>query len=325
MEKIPAKDRFSKHAGISEVSPETLKEAISRFELRPEECEIRLLAGGFMNANFSVARGPEKFVFRVYSTDRTTAEREKDILRFLRSYPVKVPQVFALLEAGGRSIAVLEYIDGITLEDRILSGEQIGVHLYEEIGMQLAEIHAIHFNEAGFIAPGIAIGREYADFNLFIRQFIERTLDQMPAERLDANTRDRFRRLVQDKWGLVSQTGPLRQLVHTDFNPKNIMVSRGPDAQLLAILDWEFCLSGNGLIDLGNFFRFSDDYLPNAREHFEKGYRSVTNQLSADWIDISRLLDLGNMCSFLERNEEYAESFRTARAVIQATLDHFGY
>jgi Ser/Thr protein kinase RdoA (MazF antagonist) len=325
MEKIPAKDRFSKHAKISEVSPETLREAISEFDLSPEECEVRVLAGGFMNANFMVTSGHNKFVFRVYSTDRNTAEREKDLLQFLRTYPVKVPQDFAIFEACGRPVAVLEYIDGITLEDKILSGETIGAHLYEEIGSQLAQIHSIHFNAAGFIGPKLTIGREYADFNLFIRGFIEKTLDEISTERLDTDTRDRFRKLVREKWTLVSRAEPLRQLVHTDFNPKNIMVSKEPDTKVSAILDWEFCVSGNGLIDIGNFFRFSYDYPPDAYEHFEKGYRSVISHLPREWIDIARLLDLGNMCSFLERKEDYPESFRTARTVIKSTLHHFGY
>src|ERR1700674_2209605 len=119
MEKIPAKDRFSKHAKISEVSPQILKEAISNFELSHEECQVRPLYGGFMNANFMVASGDKKFVFRVYSTGRVTAERERDVLQFLRSYPVKAPKEFALFEVQGKAITVLEYIDGITLEDKI--------------------------------------------------------------------------------------------------------------------------------------------------------------------------------------------------------------
>ena len=139
MEKIPAKDRFSKHAKISEVSPEILKEAMSKFGLSHEECQVRPLPGGFMNANFMVASGDRKFVFRVYSSDRVTAERERDVLQFLRSYPVKTPEPFALFEAQGRPIAVVEYIDGITLEDKILSDEPIGSRLYEEIGRQLAQ------------------------------------------------------------------------------------------------------------------------------------------------------------------------------------------
>ena len=325
MDRIPAKDRFSKHAKISEVPQALLKEAISKFELSHEDCQVRPLSGGFMNANFMVVSGDSKFVFRVYSTDRVTAEREKDVLRFLRSYPVKVPEAIALFQVQGRQIAVLEYIDGITLEDKILSDEPISPHLYEEIGRQLGQIHWIHFNEAGFIGPKLTIGKEYEDFSLFIRSFIDETLNEVSAERLDTETRERLKKLVRDKWYLVSQTEPLRQLVHTDFNPKNILVSKGKETTVLAVIDWEFCVSGNGLIDLGNFFRFSYDYAPDAHKHFENGYRSVNSHLPSEWRDASRLLDLGNMCSFLERKEDYQESFRTARAVIKSTLQHFGY
>jgi Ser/Thr protein kinase RdoA (MazF antagonist) len=278
-----------------------------------------------MNANFMVAGGDKKFVFRVYSSNRVTAERERDVLQFLRSYPVKTPEPFALLEAQGRPITVLEYVDGITLEDKILSEEPIDPSLYQDIGRQLAQIHCIHFDETGFIGPKMAIGKEYEDLGHFIRWFIEKTLNEVPAERLDSVTRERFKKLVRDKWDLVAQTEPRRQLVHTDFNPKNILLSKGPEQTVLAVVDWEFCVSGNGLIDLGNFFRFSYDYTPDAPEHFEIGYRSVNSQLPFNWADAARLLDLGNMCSFLERKEDYQESFRTARAVIKSTLEHFGY
>jgi hypothetical protein len=94
---------------------------------------------------------------------------------------------------------------------------------------------------------------------------------------------------------------------------------------LLAVIDWEFCLSGNGLGDLGNFFRFEYDYPSMARETFAAGYRSVNPDLPMNWSDAAKLIDLGNMCSFLERPEDYQQSFRTARAVIESTLEHFGY
>jgi Ser/Thr protein kinase RdoA (MazF antagonist) len=124
---------------------------------------------------------------------------------------------------------------------------------------------------------------------------------------------------------LVERTEPRRQLVHCDFNPKNLLVSRGWPFKLLAVIDWEFCLSGNGLADLGNFFRFEYDYPPEARAAFASGYASAESVLPENWIDIVKLLDIGNMCSFLERREDYQETFRTARAVIQSTLEHFGY
>jgi Ser/Thr protein kinase RdoA (MazF antagonist) len=144
-------------------------------------------------------------------------------------------------------------------------------------------------------------------------------------DRLSLELNQRLQRLVHDTWGLVLATEPRRQLVHCDFNPKNLLVSPLSSSALLAIIDWEFCLSGNGLGDLGNFFRFEYDYPSEAREMFAAGYRSVDPDLPANWCDVAKLMDIGNMCSFLERPEDYQKSFRTARTVIQSTLDHFGY
>jgi Ser/Thr protein kinase RdoA (MazF antagonist) len=325
MDRIPPKERFTRHAKISELPPAVLIEAIDRFGISQNDCHVLPLAGGFMNANFLVASGDNKFVFRVYSTDRVTAERERDVLQFLSSCPVNVPQTLALFETQGRPVAVLEYIDGTTLEDKLLTDTFMDLRIFEETGRQLGHIHTFQFNETGFIGPKMIIGKEYDNFGHFILQFIEKTLSELQEERLNRETKERMRSLVQDRWHLVLETEPRRQLVHTDFNPKNILVSNGPNARVSAILDWEFCVSGNGLVDLGNFFRFAYDYPAEAHKHFEKGYRSVNSQLPLEWADAARLLDLGNMCSFLERREDYQESFRTARAVIHSTLDHFGY
>ena len=57
---------------------------------------------------------------------------------------------------------------------------------------------------------------------------------------------------------------------------------------------------------------------------FVAGYRSVDADLPANWLDVAKLIDLGNMCSFLARPEDYEQSFRTARTVIESTLEHFG-
>jgi len=221
----------------------------------------------------------------------------------------------------------MEYIDGVSLQDRLCQREIIGPNIYREIGEQLGRIHGIEFSEGGFIGPQLSIGGEYENFSLFLRDFIERTLEwlEQRPDRLDLDMNRRFRRLIRDKWEITSSGEPSRQLVHCDFNPKNILVARSPGCAVLAIVDWEFCISGNGLIDIGNFFRFLYDYEESAAEHFIAGYRSLHPKLPTNWRDISLLLDLGNMCGFLERREDYERSFRTARAVVSSTLAHFGY
>jgi aminoglycoside phosphotransferase (APT) family kinase protein len=177
--------------------------------------------------------------------------------------------------------------------------------------------------------PRLRIGGEYDEFAAFVRMFIDRTFTMLQTreDRIDAALNQRTQRLVRDKWFLVSATEPRRQLVHCDFNPKNLLVSRESPATVLAVIDWEFSLSGNGLADLGNFFRFEYDYSSDARAAFVDGYASASSctGLPENWFDAAKLLDLGNMCAFLERQEDYQETFRTARSVIQSTLEHFGY
>jgi Ser/Thr protein kinase RdoA (MazF antagonist) len=280
-----------------------------------------------MNANYLAAVDQERLVVRVYSTDGTTADRECDLLRFLAASPILAPIVLTRFQVQDHPVAILKFIDGITLEECLLGGEASADSLYQEIGAQLAKIHSVTFSETGFLGPQLKIGHEYDDFSEFIREFIERTLSMLLArpDRLSLELNRRLQRLVHETWTLVSETEPKRQLVHCDFNPKNLLVSAAPSTALLAVIDWEFCLSGNGLGDLGNFFRFEDDYPSVAREAFVAGYRSVDPDLPANWFDVAKLIDLGNMCSFLERPEDYQKSFRTARTVIESTLEHFGY
>ncbi|PWU17442.1 MAG: hypothetical protein C5B49_08850 [Bdellovibrio sp.] len=221
----------------------------------------------------------------------------------------------------------MEYLDGITLEDRILSGDSLDPDIYDEIGRELGAIHKIHFDRPGFIGPKMAIDGEFDNFSAFIGRFIERTLQNLEdtPEKLDLETNKRFRRLIEDKWDLVVQTERVHQLAHCDFNPKNILISKNRIPTVIGIIDWEFADSGNGLIDIGNFFRFPYDYSADARARFMKGYQESNRDLHPEWETASRLIDLGNMCGFLERKEDYQKSFRTARAVIKSTLDHFGY
>lgn len=327
MERIPPKDRFNHHADSGSTPPELLHEALRRFGLNPEKCELRKLSGGFMNANF-VARGEGRpIVLRVYATDMRTAQKEFDLLRFLEFHPVSSPKVFDRFEVQGRPVVVMEYLDGVTLEEKLSSGETFDPRLYEDIGRELGRVHNIRFARAGFIGPGMKLSMEFDNFSRFLGQFIDRTLKDLESrpDKLSLESNARFRRLFEDKWDLVIRTEIAPQLAHCDFNPKNILISRDRDPKVLGIIDWEFSDSGNGLIDLGNFFRFFYDYPDEARGRFVAGYRSVNDGLSAEWEEAARLIDLGNMCGFLERREDYQKSFRTARAVITSTLAHFGY
>jgi len=327
MEFIPAKRRFSTHASSLNVDRRILEESVKHFGRSSQRATFRRLPGGFMNANFLASVDAERFVVRAYSTDATTADRECDLLSSLAATDVRVPTVLARFDIEGCAVALVEFIDGVTLEDRLQMEPAPPLSVYRDIGAQLARIHCITFPETGFLGPQLRIGREYDDLGSFVASYIERVLAMLAdrPDRLDRDVNRRLLHLVRERWELVMRTEPRRQLVHCDFNPKNLLVSADASASVMAVIDWEFCLSGNGLGDLGNFFRFEYDYPAGAREMFIDGYQSNNPTLPSDWYDASKLIDIGNMCSFLERREDYQESFHTARTVIASTLEHFGY
>ncbi len=325
MQKISPDLRYSKNQKSISIPIEKRNRAISSFGLHPEEFESHLLPGGFMNANYllkSLHTEKPSFVLRFYSTDWNTSKREYDLLKYLHSTEILVPEVFFVARKKESPYVVMEYLTGQSLESLLLTKDSVPLELFEKLGMQLAQIHQQTFSQKGFLGPHLHIGNEYSHFGRFIYEFIIRTSRSVPGEKLSAEIVARVLRLVETEWQQVINSEPAEgQLVHCDFNPKNIFIE---NAELKAILDWEFCVSGNGLIDLGNFFRFSYDYPDGAKELFIAGYRRLQS-LPENWESIAKLLDIGNMCSFLERKENYPETFHTAREVIISTLEFFGY
>lgn len=332
LEEIPVKERFGRHARSRAVPPEVLREAASRLGWDFARCTFERLSGGYQNANFKVLIGGEgPLLLRVYSDGETSAPREAGLLRKLAAYPgIRAARIHAEVAIDGRALAVLEFVEGVTLEDRLLEGgPPPPAALYRELGAQLAAIHGVAFERAGFLGPDAEPGDEYADFGRFLRDYVLRSLASLPEARLGSATRARLRRLVEARWDELIPPRAVgeapRQLVHCDFNPKNLLVSCEPgSAEVRAVLDWEFGLAGDGLADLGNFFRFEHDHPPGAADAFISGYRAAGGRAPDAWRDAGRMMDLANQVSFLERREDLPETFRTARAVIDQTLAQLG-
>ena len=149
---IPPGDRFSTHAKSINIDVDVLREAIAHFGHPPDRTAFERLPGGFMNANYLATVGDERLLVRVYSTDATTADRECDLLEFLGHENVWGPRVLARMQIRDAAVAILEFIDGITLEARLLIGG-VPPQVFGQIGAQLATIHRITFRETGFLGP----------------------------------------------------------------------------------------------------------------------------------------------------------------------------
>ncbi|RYP84951.1 translation initiation factor IF-2 [Nocardioides guangzhouensis] len=78
-------------------------------------------------------------------------------------------------------------------------------------------------------------------------------------------------------------------LVHSDLNPKNLLVD--PDTlEVTAVLDWEFAHAGSPYADLGNLLRFERD--PVLTEAALDAYRGFLPAVPDDVLDRARAADL---------------------------------
>ena len=135
MQFIPAKERYSHHAKTLNCELQLLHEAVLGYGHPSQEWQFQRLPGGFMNVNYLASADDQQVVVRVYSTDLDTAARERDVIECVAAHGVRVPRSLATLQVQDHPVAILEFVDGMTLEDRLLNGEPMAPTVFAEIAL----------------------------------------------------------------------------------------------------------------------------------------------------------------------------------------------
>ena len=228
------------------------------------------LVGGWSGETFLADVAGKRSVVRIYARpgQRGDAAHEVDaaLLRLVRGL-VPVPEVLELRRAdaatGLPALLVTSYVPGTrgdellpTLEaaDRARVGARLGDLLADLAGMPM-------------LRPG-----PFVDGDLAIGSF--RSSDASAATEVDGLPafvdvhRDRLAgfgdedlaglRAVADVAQALLDTVTRTCLVHSDFNPKNLLLD--PETlEVAGVLDWEFAHAGHPYSDLGNLLRFDRD------------------------------------------------------------------
>ncbi|MET9296275.1 phosphotransferase [Streptomyces sp. NPDC003077] len=115
-----------------------------------------------------------------------------------------------------------------------------------------------------------------------------------------------------------------RHLVHGDFNPKNVLVTRRAGRWTVAcVLDWELSFSGSPLVDVGNMLRFAHAYPPSFTDGFTAGFRDGGGHLPPGWRSLCRTLDLYALADILTAPPD-AAYFARVRSVLLRHLAEDG-
>ncbi|NMO51540.1 phosphotransferase [Actinoplanes sp. TBRC 11911] len=277
----------------------------------------RPLTGGFSNDNalVTLADGGE-YVLRRYLRKNSAAVEAALAARL--SGVVPVPEVIAADPSGGAAgepALLSTFMPGQLLGHVLTDPPPASAQLGHAVGATLAALGSITFASAGFFSDG-RLTPDGIEPTSDLDVFVERCLTDGNAQgHLSDEDQRKLLRVAERATDDLRVLRGSRQLVHSDFNPKNLLVARpdGTTWQVTAVLDWEFAFSSSPLVDIGNMLR--DPRPPAFEQGFVDGFRESGGDLPADWRRLSQALDLFALADFLTRPPDHRYFRRAVRRI----------
>ncbi|MGE5334507.1 MAG: phosphotransferase family protein, partial [Nitrososphaerota archaeon] len=195
----------------------------------------------------------------------------------------------------------------------------------EAVGATLAQLSAYTFPQAGFFAPDLSIAEPLlspADaYAAFVRESLA---DGRPAARLGQELARQLLALIAEHATLLHAVDPTPRLTHCDYKAQNLLVRQQCGQwETAAVLDWEFAAATSPLFDLGNLLRYSDR-LPRAFEQgVIAGYTAGGCILPPEWKRVIRLMDLVNLLTFLDTDDDGNPMIGEVAGLVRATVEHW--
>ena len=221
------------------------------------------LAGGWSGETFVAEAGGERSVVRIYArpSHRGAAAHEVDaaLLRLVRGL-VPVPEVLEVRRADPAAdlpaLLVTSYLPGERGDLLLPRLDDRGrAELGQRLGDLVADLGGMPQLETGpFVDGDLTVGTftasdEPLDGLPAMVELVEPSLGWWTPEELGG-----LREVAVDAQALLD-TVTRCCLVHSDLNPKNLLVD--PDSlAITGLLDWEFAHAGHPYTDLGNLLRF---------------------------------------------------------------------
>jgi aminoglycoside phosphotransferase (APT) family kinase protein len=283
---------------------------LSRAALPGRDIErARSLAGGYRNDNILLVTGTgEQYVLRRYLHSNTCAVEAALAARLAGIVPVaEVVAADPDGTASGQPLLLSRYLPGELVSEilpRLAAHDAEG--LGRETGATLAAVGTVSLEHPGFFT-GADLIPEGTEPTADLPAFVDRCLRTGNADH--ALTQAEQQDLLQRAASAVPALGAVRgarQLVHSDFNPKNLLATRTAGTwAITAVLDWEFSFSSSPLFDVGNMLRFRTELPPGFAAGFIAGFRAAGGHLPRNWRELSQALDLFALADFLTRSPEH--------------------
>jgi aminoglycoside phosphotransferase (APT) family kinase protein len=266
------------------------------------------LEGGFSGETFVAESAGERTVVRIYAQrgaarGATAVEVDAAVLRLVRGL-LPVPEVLEARrpdpEAGTPGLLVTSFLPGQRLDLCLPSlPERARVLVGTELGRVLARLAQMPFLDAGRFADGTLRLEPFpggADLPEWVASHRRGSaLETWPQREYDA-----LLDVSVHAQALLDGIGRA-SLVHSDFNPKNLLVDPAA-GRVTGVLDWEFAHAGLPVTDLGNLLRFERE--PVFADAVLAAYVEGVPDASPETLERARAADLFALVDLAGRRGE---------------------
>ncbi|MGA2459249.1 MAG: aminoglycoside phosphotransferase family protein [Terriglobales bacterium] len=236
------------------LAPRLLERIVQTAFPRCHVIDMQPLADGWRNANFKLWLdcAPESIVLRIYEHDASLCQKEVDVMGLLGG-SVPLAEVIHAEARGWEDIppfTLMRYVEGISFRELTRSGDTEAIaQAARSAGETLASIGRTTFSKPGWLAPGPNVAAPLLEGADRIPRFIDLCLASTHLQqRMPADLRDDTRALVWSRAPRLADLDEEACLVHGDFGKRNLLVrSVGGRWVVVAVLDWEFAVSGSPL------------------------------------------------------------------------------
>lgn len=271
------------------------------------EYGLRPLAGGHSGETFVADTAGERNVVRIYGEGSArrgpeAAAVDAAVLRLVRGL-LPVPEVLEVRRpdpnAGAPGLLVTSFLPGIRLDlllPDLVAGARATVG--RRLGAVLARLATMPMPRAGVFVDGDLHVEPLPGGDLV--DFVEARARGSAIETWPPAAYDGLL-VVADHAQALLDTVTRTCLVHSDLNPKNLLVD--PETlEVTGVLDWEFAHAGWPVTDLGNLLRFDRDE-PFAGAVVET-YRERVVDATDELLDLARAADLYALVDLAARRGE---------------------
>ena len=288
------------------------------------------VSGGLANTNYRVSLAgrdapSEPIVVRFYTREPEACAREAALLRLVANR-VPVPQAL-YVEPTTASFdypyIALSWMDGVPLLDALptLPAEEAPT-LAAALGAVAARIGSFTFEAAGFLDADLTIRERLTIGPEGLRGWLGEMLAGRAGERLGAELTARLLRQIDRCADEAAPLAGQRALIHADYKDGNILVRRDPDGwRVTAVLDWEFAFVGASVFDLGSLLRREATLPPGFADACVAAYRAEGGFAPANWRRMTLLMDLINLCDFLNSPHPRAAMLADITALVGGTVE----